>query len=162
MHEPKIKIYLQCYSRPMRWDITTPNPKNYPYWIELVSLMKQKENWEITQVRRIEEQGLNNMTHSIVNFTLNSLAEKVKNEMDFFVSIDSFLPHMAHYYGKVGFVLFGQSDPDIFGYKENFNILKDRRNLREKQFWDWEQTEYKDNVFVSPEKVFEILTTYIP
>lgn len=161
MSEPKIKIYLSCYSRSMRYNITTPNPKNYPYWKELVSLMKQKTNWELTQVKQLDEPSFDEI-YLMTDFSLDKIAQKVKHEMDFFVSIDSFLPHMANYYGKVGFVIFGQSDPEIFGYKENFNILKDRRNLRKEQFWNWEQTPYRDDVFVSPEKVFEILTTYIP
>ena len=161
MSEPKIVIYLHCFSKPMRWDIKTENPKNYPYWSELVSLMQQKENWKLIQVRTREEESFPNM-HSLVDMKLNVIAHRVKEEMDFFVSIDSFLPHMAHYYNKVGFVLFGQSDPEIFGYPENLNILKDRSSLRERQFWNWEQTPYRDDIWPTAQEVFKIITTYIP
>ena len=54
-------------------------------------------------------------------------------------------------------MLFGQSDPLIFGHPENINLLKDRKYLREQQFWWWEQCEYKEDAFVRPEEVIKYL-----
>jgi hypothetical protein len=61
---------------------------------------------------------------------------------------------MNHNYNrKQGVVIFSQSSPDIFGYKENVNLLKHKKYLREKQFWLWEQCEYNKDAFVTAEAV---------
>jgi hypothetical protein len=59
--------------------------------------------------------------------------------------------------GKPGIVLWGQSDPLIFGHPENNNLLKDRKYLREKQFWWWEQCDYNAEAFVRPEEIIKHL-----
>lgn len=139
-----MKIFTHFKTVPMAWNINTPNPKNYPYSEELIRLLRTKA--DVTEV---------------VQTPMKELRRIVIEDMDTFVSIDSFLPHMAHYYGKLGFVIFGQSDPDLFGYKENINIIKDRNNLREQQFWRWEQTSYKPEVFPTADELFQIIKSYI-
>jgi hypothetical protein len=54
---------------------------------------------------------------------------------------------------------FGQSDPNIFGYPGNINLLKDRSYLRPEQFLHWwhETVFYKEDAFVSAETVTETL-----
>jgi ADP-heptose:LPS heptosyltransferase len=74
------------------------------------------------------------------------------------ISVDSFFQHFAWDLGKPGIVLWGQSDPNIFGHPENINLLKDRKYLREKQFWLWEQCEYVEDAFVKPEEVLKHIT----
>jgi hypothetical protein len=64
---------------------------------------------------------------------------------------------MAWTLGRPGVVIFGPSDPVIFGHEENVNLLKDRRFLRKQQFWLWSQIEphlaSNPDIFVSPEVV---------
>jgi hypothetical protein len=76
------------------------------------------------------------------------------------MSCDSFFQHFCWDLGKPGVVVFGQSDPNIFGHPENINLLKDRSYLRDKQFWIWEQAEYKEDAFVNPEVVLEALKKF--
>jgi hypothetical protein len=56
--------------------------------------------------------------------------------------------------------VFGQSDPNIFGHPENINLLKDRKYLREKQFWIWEQAEFIEEAFVTPDVVIDALKKF--
>lgn len=71
------------------------------------------------------------------------------NEVDVFIAVDNFLPHMAHHYGIRGIVIWGKSDPMIFGYPENLNLLEHRSLLRKDQFNSWESCKYDPDVFVS-------------
>jgi hypothetical protein len=152
------RIFVHCSSRAMRYGDNKKNPKDYPYWQELIDLLSEKQS--VTQITTLADKWYSNC-HSYADFSMPHLVEVIQDEMDVFVSIDSFLPHMAHFYGKRGFVIFGQSDPLLFGYKENINILKDRKNLRAEQFWHWEQTPYKEDVFPTAEEVFQIINHYL-
>ena len=53
-----------------------------------------------------------------------------------------------------------ESDPVIFGHPENVNLLKDRKYLREKQFWLWEQCEFNADAFVTSDVVLEALESF--
>jgi ADP-heptose:LPS heptosyltransferase len=126
------------------------NPKNYPWWPELISLIKEP----IIQV------GVESETQLVDDFRKNLSIEdltKLILECRTWISVDSFFQHLAWDIGKPGVVLWGQSDPLIFGHLENTNILKDRKYLREKQFWWWEQCEYNAEAFVKPEEIIKYL-----
>jgi ADP-heptose:LPS heptosyltransferase len=88
------------------------------------------------------------------NLKLKQITELIE-ECDLWISVDSFLQHLNQYYSKKrGIVIFSQSDPRHFGYPTNNNMLKDKKYLREKQFWLWEQCEYNKDAFVSAEEVY--------
>lgn len=125
------------------------HPKNYPveYWKKLISLIGEKN---IIQIGVQGEERL--VADCRFNLPFSVIKELVL-ECEYFICVDTFLQHMAHYYGKKGVVIFSQSDPKIFGYPENINLLKDVRFLRDKQFWLWEQCSYKENAFIRPEDV---------
>jgi ADP-heptose:LPS heptosyltransferase len=126
------------------------NPKNYPWWKELVSLI----NEPIVQV------GIDGEEQLVEDFRKNLSLEELKsliNSCQTWISVDSFFQHLAWDLGKPGIVLWGQSDPNIFGHPENINLLKDRKYLREKQFWWWEQCDYKSDSFVSPDVIVKYL-----
>jgi hypothetical protein len=55
--------------------------------------------------------------------------------------------------GKRGIVLWSVSDPNIYGHKENINLLKSRDCLSKEQFLWWEYVEHDPNKFVSPQEV---------
>ena len=76
---------------------------------------------------------------------------------NYWVSVDNFLQHMAHHISKPGVVLWGRSDPRIFGYSENINIIKNIDHLREKQFWFWEDIEYNPNIYYTPQEVIKLI-----
>jgi ADP-heptose:LPS heptosyltransferase len=126
------------------------NPKNYPWWPELISLI----NGPIVQI------GIEGETQLVEDFRKNLPLDELKSlvlECRTWISVDSFFQHFAWDLNKPGIVLWGQSDPLIFGHPENTNLLKDRNYLREKQFWWWEQCDYNAEAFVKPEEITKYL-----
>ena len=129
-----------------------PNPKNYPFWKELIDLIDEP----IVQIGVAGEEQL------VPDFRQNLSMTDLKNllkECRTWISCDSFFQHLAWYEGKKGIVLWGCSDPVIFGHKENINLLKDRKYLAPNQFLWWEDTEFNEESFVPPNEVFAILST---
>jgi len=129
------------------------HPKNYPYWQEVLSKIQEP----VIQV------GVEGETQLVPDFRknlpLSELAVLVK-ECKTWMSCDSFFQHFCWDLNKPGIVIFSQSDPNIFGHVENINLLKDRKYLREKQFWIWEQAEYNQDAFVDPGIVLLALKSF--
>lgn len=128
-----------------------PNPKNYPFWKELIELLPEAR---ITQIGSQGEEPL--VSDCRFGLTLEDLKKLVATK-DTWISVDSFLPHLAHHIPKPGIVIFSVSDPDIFGYKENVNLLRDRRYLRKNQFDTWESHSFVTDAFVNPGEVVKAL-----
>ena len=131
------------------------NPKNWPLinWQELVSRIGSTGE-PIVQVGVESEPQL--VPDFRKNLTLVELRKLIR-EARTWVAVDSFFQHLAWDEGRPGIVLFGQSDPDIFGHPLNTNLVKDRCYLRTNQFLTWEQCEYNPLAFVSSETVFNHL-----
>jgi ADP-heptose:LPS heptosyltransferase len=127
------------------------HPKNYPYWSELIAKLRSSGH-EIIQTGSKGEEAI--VEDVRLGLSLTELTELVKS-VDTWISIDSFGQHFCWDLGKPGIVIFGQSDPVIFGHPENINLLKDRKYLREKQFWLWEQCEANDEVWVTADEVLQ-------
>jgi len=126
------------------------NPKNYPYWKELIALI----NEPIIQIGiEGEEQLVNDFRKGLTMLELRQLIKDCRT----WVGIDSFFQHLAWSEGKPGIVLWSVSDPLIFGHPENTNLLKDRATLALNQFLWWDFTEYKAEAFTSPEEVLKFL-----
>ena len=137
-------ILLSPYAKFMRNGAS--HPKNYHRWPEVIGRIDD----EIIQV------GVEGEAQLVPDFRKNlSLTElaKLVESCTTWLSVDSFMQHFGWDLKKYGIVLFGQSDPLIFGHPENINLLKDRKYLREKQFWLWEQAEFKPEAFVEPKAV---------
>jgi ADP-heptose:LPS heptosyltransferase len=141
-------IIISPYSKKLRNGKN--NPKNYPFFKQLVELIDEP----IVQIGIEGEEQL--VEDFRKNLSLKELGSLV-NECRTWISVDSFFQHFCWDLGKPGIVLWGQSDPNIFGHPENINMLKDRKYLREKQFWIWEQCEFRDDCWVSPEEVVKQL-----
>lgn len=149
-----MKIVIFPWAKKLRNDQN--NPKNYPYWPDLLSKLKSQGH-EIIQVGvEGEEQLTDNFKK---NLPLNELSQLLL-ETDTWIGVDSFGQHLAWDLGKRGMAIFGQSDPLIFGHKENINVLKSRDCLRDKQFWWWEQAEYRYDVWLSPDEIVEIFNEH--
>lgn len=130
------------------------HPKNYPiqYWKELIPQIEE----DIVQI------GVDGETQLVPDFRKNlpfSELKKLVEECRTWISVDSFFQHFCWDLGKRGIVLFGQSDPNIFGHPENINLLKDRKYLRQHQFWMWEQCTFNPDSFVKPEVILKALDT---
>jgi len=126
------------------------NPKNYPYWEELISKIKEP----IVQVGIAGEKQL--VKDFRQNLRISELRELIQ-ECRTWISCDSFFQHLGWDEGKQGIVLWGVSDPLIYGHPENINLLKDRSYLAPNQFLWWESTEHKNERFVKPKEVLQYL-----
>jgi ADP-heptose:LPS heptosyltransferase len=143
-----MKILLSLSSRKLRSEKT--NPKNYPYADELIKLLKKEKIYTI-QVRTTEDRPLS-VDEILTDIDIGALAEVIQT-CDTFVSVDNFIQHYAAFLGKRGVVIFGQSDPVIFGHPKNKNLLKDKRYLRANQFGTWEEAECNKEAFVTAREV---------
>lgn len=148
-----MKILIFPFARPLLGG--GENPKNYPlhYWKRLISLIESAGH-SIIQVGLTGEQQLVNDFRK--DLSINELSNLIK-VCDTWVGIDSFGQHLCWDLNKPGIVIFSQSDPNIFGHKENINLLKDRKYLRKNQFFLWSQSDYIIDAYVLPEEVFQNL-----
>ena len=146
-------IVISPFSKILRTN--KENPKNYPYWTKLLDFFK---DYHIIQV------GINGEKRLVDDFRTNLPYEEVKKlvkECEFWISVDSFLPHLAHHVQKPGAVIWSASDPNIFGYDYNVNVLKDRKYLRANQFGIWEECPYSEEAFLPASEVYERLKPLI-
>ena len=145
-----MKIIIHPWARKLRNG--NENPKNYPYWSELVSALITAGH-EIIQIGEEGEEQL------VPDFRKNLKFKELKlllKECDTWIAIDSFFQHLAWRIHKKGIVLFGQSNPKIFGHNENINLYVSSRFFRKWQFQTWEEIEFKKEAFVS---IDEVITT---
>jgi len=143
-------ILISPWSRMLR--DKSYNPKNYPHWEKVIDDLK--DDYDIVQIGVKGEKKL--VDDFRMNLPLKKIGELlVDPNCHTFISVDNFLPHLAHLVGKEGIVLWGLSDPNVFGYREHKNLLKARKYLRENQFWIWDGLTYDPNVFVTADKVIE-------
>jgi ADP-heptose:LPS heptosyltransferase len=147
-----MKIIISPFSKPLRNGIKE-HPKNYPYWKQLVKIL-EKDGHEILQVGVCgEEKFVENCKFDLPFGELKVLL----NWSEAFISVDNFFHHFAHHYGRKGIVIFSSSDPAIFGYRENMNLLKDRKYLRPDQFGIWESWRFDKEAFVLPYDVLRVV-----
>lgn len=145
-------ILIAPWAKKLRTD--GPHPKNYPYWPEVI----KEINEHIIQVGVEDEIQL--VDDFRKNLSLTELGDLVK-QCKTWLSVDSFFQHFCWDLGKPGIVVWGPSDPVIFGHPENVNLLKDRSYLRPNQFWWWEQCEFNQDAFVEPKVVLDALQKFI-
>jgi ADP-heptose:LPS heptosyltransferase len=128
------------------------NPKNYPYWEELIQ--KIPKSIHIIQV------GVDGEKQLVPDFRKNLSILELRHLLDeckTWIGVDSFFQHLAWDCNKSGIVLWSVSDPLIYGHKENTNLLKDRVYLAKNQFLWWDFTEHNSDAFVKPEEILKCL-----
>jgi len=146
-----MKIVISPYSRPMRNG--AKNPKNFPHWKPLVKKLISLGH-EVVQIGAKGEEKI--IGDCLFGLPFDAV-KKLITEADLWISVDNFLPHLANHTPTRGIVIFGKSDPNIYGYPQNVNILKDRKYLREKQFDIWEAEFFEADVFVGVDEVLEAI-----
>lgn len=145
-------ILISPYAKALR-NGRKKHPKEYPYWRELIDLLPD----DVVQVGIKGERQL--VPDFRTDLSMDELG-KLVDQCDTWISVDSFFQHFAWDRGKYGIVLWGQSDPIIFGHPENTNLLKDRKYLRERQFWLWEQCDYRTDCWVSPQEILQVINNH--
>lgn len=131
------------------------NAKNYPYWDEVTEKLTHLD--ELCQLGTEGEPRLRNVAQHYKNLHLKDVEHLILDCVTW-VSVDTFLQHAANLMGKPGVVIFGKSDPNIFGYSQNINLLKDRSYLRSNQFSFWKDEPYNPDAFVSPDQIVKAVT----
>ena len=145
-------IVISPYSRQLREPKEKEiNPKNFPYWDTVINLLKDEFN--IVQVGIDGEKKLNHCEHKF-NLSFEELKILLK-DCHTWISVDNMINHLGSYVGKRGVVIFGKSDPKIFGYDENINLLKSTKYLRQFQFDVWESERFDAESFVTAQRVVE-------
>ena len=146
-----LMIIISPYSKALRNN--KPNPKNYPYWEEVLKGIKEP----VVQIGVTGEKQLCEDFRENLSFDeLRSLLKECRT----WIGCDSFFQHLAWREGKKGIVLFSRSDPLIFGHPENVNLLKNRSYLSKYQFIIWEEQEYNADAFVDPNEVIKALELF--
>lgn len=143
-----MKILVQPYTAKI--PATPLNPsgicaKQFQYFKNVCSVL----HWlghEIIQVGTEGEEDLG-VGPFIISPKLKEL-KKLIQETDTWISLDSFLQHMAHDLGKKGIVIWSVSDPKIFGYPENLNLYKDESLFRKEQHAKWFEEPYSKDSFL--------------
>lgn len=129
------------------------NPKNYPWWQELVTMISEP-------IIQVGSPGEPQLTADVrVNLPISELKLLLK-QCRTWISVDTFFQHLAWLENKPGIVLWGPSDPEIFGHPENINLMAGREYLVKNQFLMWEQQEYIADRFVKPQIVIEYLNKF--
>jgi ADP-heptose:LPS heptosyltransferase len=135
-----------------------PSPKNYPHWEVVVSALV-KAGHKVLQVSCTGEADIPG-ARRVNDLPLEEIGKLMKACMTW-ICVDNFFHHMAWTLKQPGVVIFGSSDPEIFGHPENINLLKDRRYLRARQFGLWSQDTHDPDKFVPPEDVVSAATRSI-
>ena len=141
-------ILLSPFSRKIKKDDKElENAKNYPYWNEVLFEISKID--DVIQIGSDGEPQLQFVSNFYKNLHLQEI-EKLLKDCVTWVSVDTFLQHLANLFKKPGVVIFGKSDPEIFGYPYNKNLLKDRKYLRPNQFDFWTDEPFVKEVFIEP------------
>lgn len=129
------------------------NPKNYPFWKEVIEGINEP-------VIQIGIEGEEQLTADFrKNLSIPEIKQLIK-DCRLWISCDSFIQHLASLSGKRGIVLWSVSDPNIYGYPENVNLLKSRDCLSKNQFLWWESVEFDASKFVTSEEVLYNLSNF--
>lgn len=130
----------------------TRNPKDYPWWPELVKLLSN--NGATSMQIGLEDEPDIGATFRLNQVPLKKLAGLVVPATTW-ISVDNFLPHFMAIHGgkKPGAVIFSKSSSTIFGYPWNVNLLKSGLFIREKQFASWTEEPYDEAAFMKPDEI---------
>lgn len=136
------------------------NPKNYERWPEVVSGLRQ-HGLDVLQVGVASEPSVNGCVSRHDDTSFSFLKELTREALTW-LSVDTWFQHFCHAEDlQPGVVLWSRSDPEVFGYAHNINLLADTKYLRPCQFAPWEEVEYDPSCFVEPGVVTQATLTLI-
>ena len=150
-------IIISPYSRLLKNG--KENPKNFPNWSKVISSLTLR-GIEVVQVGSRGEVRIEGTSDFRVGLPLNELATLV-NQSQTWASVDNFFPHLCALQSTIcGVVVFGPSDPLIFGYPQFVNLVR-REFLRKDQFKPWEDCEFNPDAFVDPGQVIDSIVQLV-
>lgn len=132
-----------------------PSPKDYPWPKQLAEVLENEH--KVVQVGgNGDEQVCKDFRKNLSFHDLGKLILESRTG----ISCDSYLQHCYWYHSRRAIVLFGPSDPVVFGHPENLNLLVDRRFLRPNQFDLYYVNQYNPEAFVKPQDVLRALCEF--
>jgi FkbM family methyltransferase len=134
------------------------HPKSYPYWTQLAPLLKTT-GFRLVQIGVSGDPRLPMVDEFIENQSMREI-ERLIDGCRIWIGVDNFLQHLCHCRPVTpkGAVLWGLSNPALFGYDYNLNIVKDNgKYFRPDQFGIWGMPRNNDS-FCSAEEVFKKVT----
>lgn len=145
-----MKIIIAPYAAKLRNGLR--NPKDYPHFAEVVTMLHANGH-KVVQIGVTGEDRIEGVDQFITDWPFVKIRELIA-ECAVWVSGDSFLSHLCHYYRlQPGVVLWGKSNPQIFGYPSNENLFVSESNFRQFPYDMWEAETYDESVFVPPRQV---------
>jgi len=159
-----MKLLISPYSSRIKNDNdpTAKNAKNFPFWDRLIILLTDNGHI-VNQIGVKDETRFKRVSEFYQDKSIPELIE-ITNSHDLWISVDNFFPHFAHYYTlKSGVVIWGKSDPQLFGYPDNINILKDKKFLRPGniQFLWWHYEPFVADAFQTPQRIYDIIQKHL-
>lgn len=131
-------------------------PKNYPFINTMIRLVKSElPECKFIQFSKTPVDLIPDVDELKFNLSLDEICYEIQ-KMDLWIGVDNFAQHLLKGLKK-GVVIFGKSDPLIFGYSENINLLKDRKYLRKNQFDFWFNEELDIDCWVEPDTIKDII-----
>lgn len=122
--------------------------KEWPYFAEFIELYPDIEFIEVL----IDGQTVTKGATPFIG--TRSEIIKLLKESDYFISIDSWLQHLAAMQTKVkGLVIFSRSNPAIFGYSKFVNVFESHTYFKANPYEAWNPTDLQLEAFPSIEKV---------
>lgn len=153
------KILISPYSARLHNGLQSP--KNYPYWKQLVALLN-RDGWEVIQIGTKDEDRIPGVGQFVQNWPFDKLVDLVR-ECETWIAVDNFFPHFCNYHRlQPGVVIFGPSDPSIFGYHQNTNVLRSRESLRPHQYGSWTEWHHDPAAFPYAENILPHLYQLVP
>lgn len=107
------------------------NPKDWLWWPVLVEKLREAGH-RVVQTGLPEDMRLN-ADDWMLPADLGALKKTLK-DFDLFISVDTWLQHAAACHGLKGIVIWSVTDPGIFGYPENVNLLPADPDLSRNQY----------------------------
>ena len=133
----------------------TISAKTPKYWREFMGVVHAlKPDWEFMQIGAPDDERLPHCKFFTPKIPIES--SHLIDATDTWVCPDTWLQHQATE-TKKGVVIWSRSDPKLFGYESNINLLADEKYLRAAQWATWHDVDYIEEAFLPYEEVISAL-----
>lgn len=134
---------------------TQDSAKTPYYWKEFMAVVHAtQKDWEFLQIGAPDDIHLPHCKFKSPRIPQEAV-ELIKST-DTWVCPDTWLQHLASPIKK-GVVVWSRSNPKLFGYDTNINLVKDEKYFKPDPWSTWHQTEYIKEAFVDYEEIIMAL-----
>lgn len=137
--------------------------KNYPNFHTIAKFLRENmEIYPIIQLGSGKDEKFDWADWHFFDLPLDKLA-KLLESCSFWISVDSFIPHLCQTeeLETLGIVIWGPSDPKIFGYDQFINLTGDDPNYTRDPYLWWKDEILDIAKFPSTEKIINKIKTLL-